>query len=63
MRRLSKERRQVVVLAASLAAISGSGVALTNGHPAARCVWLGAELVLLSMVIVKMLRLRRDGCE
>ncbi len=63
MRRLSQERRQVVALGGSLAAMSGPGVALTNGHPVARWVWLGSELVVLIMVIVKMLRLRRAGCE
>ncbi|QMV18019.1 hypothetical protein GOB94_04430 [Granulicella sp. 5B5] len=63
MRRLSKERRQVVVLAASLAVLSPIVTTVTNGHPAARWVWLGAELVVLTMVIVKMLRLRRSGCE
>jgi hypothetical protein len=61
MRRLSKERRQVAALAASLAAMSGSGAALANRHPVLYSVWLGLELLLLSVVIVKGLRLRRSA--
>lgn len=63
MRRLSKERRQVVVMAGGLAASSGTGMAITNEHPVARWVWLAVYSMLLMAVIVKMLRLRRDGCK
>jgi hypothetical protein len=63
MRRLSQERRQVVALAGSLAAISGTGGTLSRWHPALHWAWLCLYLVLLSVVIVKALRLRRSGCE
>jgi hypothetical protein len=63
MLRLSEGRRQVAALGGSMAAISGSGTALTNGHPSLRWALLGMVLMLLSVMLAKMLRLRRDGCE
>jgi hypothetical protein len=63
MRRMSRERRRVVVMAAGVASLSGLGPVILAGHPRLRVVWLAGMVVLLVWVIVLMVRLRRmDGC-
>jgi hypothetical protein len=63
MRRMSVQRRRVVSLASSVAAMSGVGPLLFPHHSVARWVWLGLMATLLIWVIVLMLRLKRDdGC-
>jgi hypothetical protein len=60
---MSAERRRVVVMASSLAAMSGVGPVLFRGHPRAEWVWLAVYAALMVWVIVKLVRLRRDeGC-
>jgi uncharacterized membrane protein len=52
-----------VVLASSVAAMSGVGPLLFQRNHWARWVWMGLMAVLLVRVIVLMVRLRRDeGC-
>jgi hypothetical protein len=64
MRKMSAARRRVVVMAGSLAAMSGVGPLLFQHNRLALGVWAGLMLVLLACVIVLMARLRRDeGCE
>lgn len=63
MRKISRERRQVVVLAASVAAMSGVGPALGRWHPGAEWLWVGVQMAVLGTAVVKMWRLgRRGGC-
>ncbi len=64
MRRMSLARRRVVVLASSMAAMSGVGPLLLQGHRTLQWVWIGLMLALLARVVVLMARLRRDeDCE
>jgi hypothetical protein len=57
------QRRRVVVLASSVAAMNGLGATLLSRHLWLGRVWLGLMVTLLVYVIVLMLRLRRDeGC-
>jgi hypothetical protein len=67
MRRMSVQRRRVVVMAASVSAMSGMGPLLFEGHTQRqlwmRCAWLGVIAMLLVVVIALMVRLKRDeGC-
>jgi hypothetical protein len=63
MRRMSVQRRRVVVLASSVAAMSGVGPLLFARHSWLRWGWMGLMAALLAAVIVLMVRLRRDeGC-
>jgi hypothetical protein len=64
MRAMSVERRKVVGLASSLAAMSGVGPVLLREHRRAEWVWLAVYILLMIWVIVRMVRLRRDeGCK
>jgi hypothetical protein len=64
MRAMSAERRKVVGLASSLAAMSGVGPVLLREHRRAEWVWLAVYILLMIWVIVRMVRLRRDeGCK
>ncbi len=63
MRRMSVQRRRVVVLACSVAAMSGVGPVLFSRHAWLRDAWIGLMLGLLAWVVVLTVRLRRDdGC-
>lgn len=63
MRKLSAQRRRVVTMAASMAAISGVGPLLLRGHHSLEIVWAGLIVVLAVTVIVQTVRLRREeGC-
>jgi hypothetical protein len=63
MRQLSAQRKKVVVMAASIAAISGSGPILLRGHHRLELAWLVFMVILIVRLIVLMTRLRRDdGC-
>ncbi len=63
MRRLSVQRRRVVALASSVAAMSGVGPLLFARHCWAAWVWMGLMVTLLVWAIVLMTRLRRhEGC-
>jgi hypothetical protein len=62
MRKLSRERRRVVALAAVLASASGVFPVLLRGHSRALWVWMGAEVVVLMMLIVLTVRLYRKRC-
>jgi hypothetical protein len=60
---MSVQRRRVVVMASSLAAMSGIGSVLFRGHVWLGWTWMGVEIAFLVWVIVLLLRLRRDeGC-
>jgi VIT1/CCC1 family predicted Fe2+/Mn2+ transporter len=60
MRKLSVQRRRVVGLAGSVAAMSGVGPALFHRNHWALAVWLGLMMMLLGWVLVLMVRLRKD---
>jgi hypothetical protein len=60
MRRMSVQRRRVVSLASSVAALSGVGPLFFPRHLVARWMWLGLMATLLIWVIVLMLRMKRD---
>jgi hypothetical protein len=63
MKQMSLQRRRVVVLAASLSAMSGVGPLLLRGHRYAEMAWVGFISVLAVLLIVLMMKLRReDGC-
>ena len=63
MRQMSVQRRRVVALAGSVAAMSGLGPLLLPRHSWMRWGWMGLMATLLVWVIVLMARLRRDeGC-
>jgi hypothetical protein len=59
MRKLSVQRRRVVVLASSVAAMSGVGPLLFHRNHWAMAVWLGLMMTLLVWVVVLMVRLRK----
>jgi hypothetical protein len=61
MRAMSAERRRVAAMASSLAAMSGVGPVLLREHRRAEWVWLAVYILLMIWVIVKLVRLRRDG--
>jgi hypothetical protein len=61
MRKLSKERRRIVVLAAVMASTSGTMPMLLRGHSRALWVWIGAEMLILLMVVGLAVRLWRKG--
>ncbi len=62
MRRLSAARRRVV-LAGSMAAMSGVGPLLLPRHSVARWIWIGLMVILFVRVIVLMSRLKKaEGC-
>jgi hypothetical protein len=63
MRRMSRQRRKVVVLASATASMSGMGPILLRGHHGWQLVWLALMATLLVTVVVQLVRLRRDeGC-
>ena len=64
MRKMSEERRKVVVLASSLACMAGVGPVLLRQHPRLEWAWLVVYVSVLVWVIVRMARLKRDeGCK
>ncbi len=60
MRRLSGERRRIVALSGSVAALSGVVPPLLGHHPVLRWAWVGFMVSLLVYVVVLMVRLRRN---
>jgi hypothetical protein len=60
MRELSPQRKRVVVLCASVAAMSGVSV-LLKGHPVLLGVWIGLMVVTLVYAMVEFAKLKRDG--
>lgn len=63
MRKMSLQRRRLVLLANSVACMGGVGPSLSQHHPQLEGVWLGLTATLLIWVIVQMMRLRKDeGC-
>ena len=60
---MSLQRRRVVVLAGLVAAMSGTGPLLLHGHRYLQIGWMGLMAVMLVLVILQMVRLRRqEGC-
>ena len=60
MSNLSPERRRVVVLCASVAAMSGVPVLLQR-HAVLLGVWIGLMSVALVYIMVQVAKLKRDG--
>jgi hypothetical protein len=60
MSQLSPERRKVVVIAASIAAMSGSVGLLARNHPWLAGVWLGLLAVALVYVMVQLVKIKRS---
>ncbi len=60
-RQMSPQRRRVVALAGSIAAISGLVPTLTHGHPYVADAIMGVMVFGLIYVIREMLKLRRTG--
>ncbi len=61
MRKMSVQRRRVVALAGSVAAMSGVGPLLFHRNHWAVAIWLGLMVALLVWVVVLMARLMKDG--
>jgi hypothetical protein len=59
MRKLSLQRRKVVVLAASTAAMSGVGPLLFQKHPYLRIAWVGFMAVMLVVVVLQLAKLKK----
>jgi hypothetical protein len=63
MRQISAARRRVVVLAGSMAAMSGAVPLLVSHHPLGRWFWLGMVAgLLVGMVVLLIQRRRNEGC-
>ncbi len=63
MRQMSVQRRRVVTMASSVAAMSGLGPLLVRGHRYLGLAWMLFIAVMLVAVIVQMVKLRREeGC-
>jgi len=64
MRKLSEERRRLVVLAGSVAAMSGlAPLLLQHQHKSVHLIWMAVVISLEVWLIVKLYRLRRtEGC-
>jgi hypothetical protein len=64
MRQMSLQRKRVVVMATSIAALSGTGpLWLLRGHRYLGMGWLVFMAVMLVAVIVQMAKLKREeGC-
>jgi hypothetical protein len=60
MRKLSLQRRKVVVLAGSLAAMSGIGPLLMQRHHYLGLVWIGCVAVMMVIVITQLVKLKRE---
>jgi hypothetical protein len=59
MRQMSLQRRRVVVMAGSVAAMSGAVPMLMLKHPRLGFLWLGFMVLVLVMAIRGMARLKR----
>jgi len=57
---MTQERRKVVVIAASIAAMSGSVGLLARHHPWLAGVWLGLLFVALVYVMVQLVKIQRS---
>jgi hypothetical protein len=62
MRKLSAERRQIVMLGGSMAAMSGVLMPRLHGHPGAVWLWAGVELAVVVRMFMLMRRVRKNGC-
>jgi len=60
MSQLSPERKRVVVLCSSVAAMSGVSV-LLKGHPVILGVWIGFMVVTLVYAMVQLAKLKKQG--
>jgi hypothetical protein len=61
MSKLSPERRKVVVLGGSIAAMSGTIALLGRNHPWLGAVWLCFLLIAAAYVMVQLIKIRRSG--
>jgi hypothetical protein len=58
---LSKDRRQVVIIGGSIAAMSGTIALLGRNHPWLGAVWLCFLLIAAAYVMVQLIKIRRSG--
>ena len=61
MSRLSPERRKVVILGGSIAAMSGTIALLGRNHPWLGAVWLCFLLIAAAYVMVQLIKIRWSG--
>jgi hypothetical protein len=59
-KRLSSERRKVVLIASSIAALSAGMVPLSQRHPQVIAVWLCFLGVAMIYVITQLVRIKRN---
>jgi hypothetical protein len=60
MSEISPQRKRVVVLCSSVAAMSGASVAM-KGHPVLLGVWIGLMVVTLVYAMVEFAKLKGQG--
>ena len=60
MSELSPQRKKVVVLASSVACMSGVAPILMHRHPVLEIVWIGLMAVALVFVFVEFAKLKRE---
>ena len=58
MNKLSPERRRVVILAASIAAMSGVVGLLGHNHPVLMGIWIAVLAVAMVYVIVQLFKIK-----
>jgi hypothetical protein len=61
MSELSPQRKKVVVLASSVACMSGVMPVLARRHPKLAFAWIGLMAVALVYVFVEFAKLKREG--
>ncbi len=59
-RNLSPERRKVVILAASIAAMSGCVGLLGHNHPVLMGIWIGVLAVAMVYVITQLVKIKKQ---
>jgi hypothetical protein len=60
MRKLSPQRRKVVVLFAAVACLAGASV-LLQGHPGVLAGCIAVQVILLVVGVVQLAKLKRQG--
>ena len=61
MSEMNPQRRKVVVMAASIACLSGSGPLLLRSHPRFLLVWTGIIIIGLIFTMVEFVKLKKQG--
>ena len=60
MNKLTRERREIVVIGGGIAAGSAGAAALSQRHPMLGWVWLAVIFVALGYVVVKLVKIKRE---